>query len=185
MWGKVPCDFLFSDARAMSCVFGGVWELYVLSPPPTSHSLFPLLLLVSLFGFRVVVGEKKRRKSILVCDVSGKRRKIHLWSSWISILENINVGCWSLRSGSVGGRRKNQFLFQMLKQQTWVSSSFDGLFKFRLCSPPLAIPEKRYFVAHLFISYRSQNSQASPNIKLNKQIGQFASFIAYFSFPLY
>lgn len=88
--GKCHATFYF-PMRAQCPVFWWGGKFIMCYRHPTSFSLYSL---VSPLWVR-----KWGENSILVCDVSGKRRKIHLWSSWISILENINVGCWSQKKG--------------------------------------------------------------------------------------
>lgn len=141
MWAKVPCDFLFSGARAMSCLWAGYEKFHLcaiatlLPLSSLSSSLFVISLSFYSSGL-LWVKMKMRRKIYSKCiyDVSGKRRK--------SICGQVKFPFWKhqrwvLRSR--GGRamegqstwwQKNQFLFQMLKQQTWVFVASDGLLKF-------------------------------------------------------
>lgn len=112
MWGKVPCDFLFSGARATSC-FPSMCGVDILPP---SH-IISLLLFASLlaprssrtvrlslflfhairvfFGVGGIVGE---RRKIYACKNTEKAvsleggKKTHLWSSWISILKTFTMG---------------------------------------------------------------------------------------------
>jgi hypothetical protein len=144
MWGK--CAMRLS---IFGCARNVLFSHYVLWSPSatlfltTRSSLSPFSLVTSL-----VVGGKRGEKSTLAklyiqwkwkcweCPGSEDEEKSICGQVGFSILKNITEGCWSQRGVDGGScrvcvvlRKKNQFSFQMLKQQTWVVVA-DGFFKF-------------------------------------------------------
>lgn len=164
---------IFQCARNVLFLVG--WEklIYVLLAsllPPTPFSS-TFLSLVSL-----IVGEKKRRKIYssmrLVRKVEEKGKSICGQVGFPFWKHHCGVLGISKNWGVVGGEGVK-----------------DGKSIFILCW------SLKHWTFNFFLNCNKnllfcklickQNSQTSPNEKLNKQIGQFVSFIAYFSFPLY